>query len=163
MSIVELQQQLETVRQQAFANGYAAAMKEVREHARRATSGSDKGAALSLSGRGGARTRARTRQTAPRLRTPRRGSPPRTAATRAATARRAVTRRSRRGTNAVLVMEVLKAAAPRALRQAEIRKALQAKGKVMSFPSIGYSLRQLAARDAAKRGGDGKTWRHSRP
>ena len=33
----------------------------------------------------------------------------------------------------------------------------------MSFPSIGYSLRQLAARNAAKQGGDGKTWRHSKP
>ena len=50
----------------------------------------------------------------------------------------------------MLVAEVLKSAAPRAMRQGEIRRALQDKGKTMSFPSIGYSLRQLAARNAAR-------------
>ena len=68
-------------------------------------------------------------------------------------------RRPRRGTNAVLVSEVLKAAAPRALRQAEIRRALQDNGKAMSFPSIGYSLRQLMAQNAARQVGQSKTWR----
>jgi repressor of nif and glnA expression len=56
---------------------------------------------------------------------------------------------------------VLKSASPRALRAGEIRRALQKKGKTMSFPSIGYSLRQLAARNAARQVGHSKTWRHA--
>ena len=58
----------------------------------------------------------------------------------------------------MLVGEVLKAAAPKALKAAEIRRALQGKGSTMSFTSIGYSLRQLAARNAARQVGNSKTW-----
>jgi len=128
VSITDLQQQIEAVRQEAFAAGYATAMKEVRELAatpqsvRRVGSKSSNGAAKA------------------------RQSPVRPA--------------RRRGTNARLVAEVLRSAAPRALRPAEIRRTLLGNGTTISFPSIGYSLKQLAARSAAKRGGDGKSWRY---
>jgi hypothetical protein len=59
-----------------------------------------------------------------------------------------------------LVGEVLRSVAPRALRPAEIRRTLQGNGMTISFPSIGYSLKQLAARSAAKQGDDGKSWRY---
>ena len=149
MSITELQQHLEAVRQEAFANGYAAAMKEVKELTARATPD-----AAVVNRNGDSRTG--TQQTKPTSQPVRRRRRPRTAAA----AGRSRARLSQRGTNAVLVAEVLKSAAPGALRQAEIRRALQDKGKTMSFPSIGYSLRQLVARDAARQVGNSKTWRH---
>jgi repressor of nif and glnA expression len=60
------------------------------------------------------------------------------------------------------VSEVLKSLAPRALRQAEIRRALEANGATLSFPSIRYALEQLAARDAARQVGNSKTWRYQK-
>ena len=147
MSITELERQLEAVQREAFAAGYAAAMEEVKElttqraapDARDAAVPSDEGHG---SGRGHGRTR--TRQAAPTSRPARSRRRPRTsgiAAGRAARAGRTAARRPRRGTNAVLVSEVLKSAAPRTLREAEIHRALQDRGRTVSFPSISYSLR----------------------
>ena len=48
--------------------------------------------------------------------------------------------RSQRGTNALMIDEILKAAAPNALRPAEIRKGLQDNGVTVSFASIRYAL-----------------------
>ena len=65
-----------------------------------------------------------------------------------------------RGTNARLVEEVLQANAPRALRPAEIRSAIQRdKGVALAFTSIRHALAQLETRHAAEPVGDGKTWR----
>jgi hypothetical protein len=63
-------------------------------------------------------------------------------------------RRPQRGTNARLIEEILQALAPRAVRPAEIRKALQDKGVAMAFASIRHALDQLAARNAAEQVGD---------
>lgn len=160
VSITELERQIEAVRQEAFADGYAAAMKEVREHTTRATPDGD-AAAPNPGERGTTRNRQRTPRRALPSGLSRRGrSANGPAADRAVSSRRGPARGPRRGTNAVLVSEVLKSAAPRALRQAEIRRALQDKGKTMSFPSIGYSLRQLVARNGARQVGRSKTWRY---
>ena len=60
-------------------------------------------------------------------------------------------RRGRRGTNARLVEEVLQASAPRALRPAEIRSAIQRdKGVAVAFTSIRHALGQLAERHVAE-------------
>ena len=159
MSITELEQQIEAVRQEAYADGYAAAMKEMKELTARPAPDGNNVRELSRN-RGGSRG---TQEAAPKSRLAHRRRNTRTVSrTAGATSRtdRSAMRRSRRGTNAVLIAEVLKSAAPRALRQAEIRRALQDKGKTMSFPSIGYSLRQLAARNAARQVGNSKTWRY---
>jgi uncharacterized protein (DUF4415 family) len=55
-------------------------------------------------------------------------------------------RRRQRGTNARMVEEILQAAAPRPLRPAEIRKALQDKGVAMALTSIRHALSQLETR-----------------
>lgn len=162
-AITEFQKQIESVRREAFAAGYANAMDEVMELTARATPESGYAAVPSGNGRGRGPRRTGTRQSAPislplRRRKSRANGP--IAGDRART-RRSAGRRSQRGTNAVLVSEGLKTAAPRALRQADIRRALEDKGKTISFPSIGYSLRQLAARKAAKQG-SGKTWRYQK-
>jgi hypothetical protein len=57
-----------------------------------------------------------------------------------------------------MIDEILKAAAPNALRPAEIRKALQDNGVTVSFASIRYALGQLERRNAAEQP-ESKTWR----
>jgi hypothetical protein len=164
-AITELQQQIEAVRREAFAAGYAAAMEAIRELTSRAAPGTRTAAAAAPSrlGRGRGRGRPRTRQAAPAAKaTPTRRR--RTGATRATTAaartRRPAGRRPQRGTNARMIEEILKAAAPRAVRPAEIRKALQDNGVAMAFTSIRHALGQLEQRNAAEQVGDSKTWRH---
>src|ERR1051325_11472260 len=67
---------------------------------------------------------------------------------------------TQRGTNAQAIGEILQRAAPQALRQAEIRKALLEKGIEISFTSLRHALGQLEARQAAEQVGNSRTWRH---
>jgi len=167
-AITELQQQIDAVRREAFAAGYAAAMEAIRELTSRAAAPGTRSAAATPSrrGRGRGRGRARTRQAAPAAKaTPARRRRTRTTRTaRAATAtartRRPAARRPQRGTNARMIEEILKAAAPRAIPPAEIRKALQDNGVAMAFTSIRHALGQLEQRNAAEQVGDSRTWRH---
>ena len=69
-------------------------------------------------------------------------------------------RRARRGTNALIIEQILKAMAPSPVRPAEIRKALQDSGVTISFSAIRNALKQLEARNAAEQVGDSKSWRH---
>ena len=150
-AVSELQQQIEEVRREAFAAGYAAAMQAVRELASR--SAADAGPATVLRRRrGGAVPK-------PAAATQRRGR--RIGARQgAARPRKPAASRPQRGSNAQSIEEVLHAAAPRALRPAEIRKALQDKRIEMAFTSIRHALGQLEARNAAEQVGNTKTWRH---
>ena len=148
-AVNELQHQIEQVRREAFAVGYAAAMQAIRELASRPAPSA-----------GRATTRARRRTTGQRTATtPTRGRPVRRSGG-AERSRRSAASRPQRGTNAQSIQEVLQAAAPRALRPAEIRKALQDKGVEMAFTSIRHALGQLEARNATEQVGNTKTWRH---
>ena len=142
----QLEHQVELIRREAFAAGYAAAMRAVHEIASRPTPDED-------------------------LPTPtasaRRGRPPRQPqpAPREAQARRAradskpAAKRLERGSNARFVEEVLRARAPLAVRPAEIRAVLQRdKGVSLAFTSIRHALGQLAARKAVEQDGNGG-WR----
>ena len=145
----QLEDQVELIRREAFAAGYAAAMRAVHEIASRPTPDED-------------------------LPTPtasaRRGRPPRQPqpAPREAQARRAradskpTAKRLERGSNARFVEEALRARAPLAVRPAEIRAALQRdKGVSLAFTSIRHALGQLAARKAVEQDGNGG-WRIAR-
>jgi hypothetical protein len=164
-AMTELQQQIEAVRREAFAAGYAAAMEAIRELTSRAAPGT-RTAAAAPSRRGRGRGRGRARQAAPAAKAiptrRRRARTTRTTRAAAGTARtrRPAARRPQRGTNARMIEEILKAAAPRAVRPAEIRKALQDNGVAMAFTSIRHALGQLEQRNAAEQVGDSKTWRH---
>ena len=163
MPITELQQQIEAVRQEAFADGYAAAMKEVKELTVRAAPDPDDAALKSRNGKARGGDQAGIRQATPTPSSVRRRRRPQTnGLTVGGTAKadRSAARPPGQGTNAALVSEVLKAAAPKALRASEIRRALQDKDRTMSFTSIGYSLRRLAACHAARQIGHSKTWRY---
>jgi len=65
-----------------------------------------------------------------------------------------------RGSNAQSIGDVLQAAAPRAMRPAEIRKALLDKGIKIAFTSIRHALGQLEARNASEQVGNTRSWRH---
>ena len=146
---MELQQQIEQVRREAYAAGYAAAMQVIADGASRpAPKAGTTAAAPRRRGRG------RVRQAATAAKPIR----PRRARATATTTRRSANGRAQRGTNARIIEEILKAVAP--VRPAEIRKALQDNGVAISFASIHHALRQLEARNAAEQVGDSKTWRY---
>jgi hypothetical protein len=150
-AMTELQQQIEEVRRQAYAAGYAAAMQVILD----ATSRPAPKAGANAAGR---RRQGRVRQesSATKPTRPR----PTLATGAAATTRPSANGRAQRGTNALIIEEILKAMAPSAVRPAEIRKALQDNGVAISFPSIHHALRQLEPRDAAERVGDSNSWRY---
>jgi hypothetical protein len=147
----ELQQQIEEVRREAYAAGYAAAMQAIADGASRlAPKAGTTAAAPRRRGRG------RVRQAATAAKPIR----PRRARATATTTRRSANGRAQRGTNALIIEEILKAMVPSGVRPAEIRKALQDNGVAISFASIRHALRQLEARNAAEQVGDSKTWRY---
>jgi hypothetical protein len=149
-AITELQQQIEAVRRQAYAAGYAAAMQVILDATSRPAPKAGTTAAAPSR-----RRRGSVSQAAPAAKPAR---PRRTRTT--ATTRPSANGRSQRGTNALIIEEILKAMAPSAVRPAEIRKALQDNGVAISFPSIHHALRQLEARNAAERVGDSNSWRY---
>ncbi len=144
-AMIQLQDQIEAIRREAYAAGYAAAMQAIRDFAARP------GAAAVPVRRG------RSAKSAPAA--GRRGRPP--SAPAAAKPRRAG-RRPQRGTNARLVAEVLKALPASSGRPADIRAALtRDKGVTMAYTSIRHSLGQLQARGEVSGDPDGKTWRYT--
>jgi hypothetical protein len=177
----QLQDQIEAVRKEAFAAGYAAAMQQIRDLASRPAPSAPQGAASAQPARAATR-RGRAAGPGRPARQPRQPAPaakpaaankaaPATRGPRARTAgagraeKAARTPRSggrlQRGNNARLIEEVLQSIAPRAARPAEIRTALQRdKGVDVAFTSIRHALGQLEARNAIEQVGDSKTWRH---
>lgn len=152
----QLQQQVEAVRREAFAAGYAAAMQAVRELATKPALGAEAARAPAARGR-------RTRRGRPAKRTAAERPAQAAAAPRRAkrTTRRSTSRRPQRGSNAQMIEEILQSMAPRAVRPAEIRAALQKdKGVSVAFTSIRHALGQLEARQAAEQVGNSRTWRH---
>lgn len=142
-----LQEQIEAIRKEAYAAGYAAAMLAIRDFAARP----------SVAAPPVARRRGPARAAAPEKPAARRGRPPAAKPARAAPRRR----RPQRGSNARLIAEVLQAMPANTARPAEIRKALQSdKGVAMAFTSIRHALGQMASRREVEALADGKTWRY---
>jgi hypothetical protein len=141
-----LQEQIEAIRQEAYATGYAAAMLTVSEFSTQTASGSG-GAA-----RGGAGKPAPAVSGKPKGRRGRSlAVPARPAADR---------KRPGRGTNARLISEILREAASDFIRPAAIRTALQKQKATIAFTSIRHALGQLQARGEVEPSSDGKNWRY---
>ncbi len=135
LALGQLQRQIEAVRCEAYAEGYAAAMRQVHDFAARPPDGP----AAS------------------------RSAPPVARSERAHTAAddRLRVRRPPYGTNARMVAAVLEAIAPRAARPSEIRHLLwREQGVALAFTSIRHALGQLTARHAAEQVAGSRTWRH---
>jgi hypothetical protein len=164
-ALTQLQDQIEAVRREAFAAGYAAAMQAIRDVASQSAPGAASVIARApgrARGRPPGRPRAAAPAPAARSTPPARQRQPRAAAKAPPRASRGPRKRPQRGTNARLVEEVLQSNAPRALRPAEIRGALQRdKGVAMAFTSIRHALGQLEERHTAEQVADSKTWRHT--
>jgi hypothetical protein len=148
-ALTQLQEQIEAIRSEAYAAGYAAAMQAIRDFAARPS------AAPAPAATPRARPAAKRGPAAPKAAAaPRRGR--RTAAKAAAAGR------PQRGTNARLIAEVLKTMPAGTARPAEIRKRLQSdKGVAMAFTSIRHALGQLASRNEVAASADGKSWRYT--
>ena len=145
-AVTQLQDQIEAIRREAYAAGYAAAMQAIRDFAARPS------AAAATPARRGRPAKAAVPAA------PRRGRPP----AAAAKPRRAGRRRPQRGTNARLIAEVLKALPSGSGRPADIRAALtRDKGVTMAYTSIRHSLGQLQTRGEVSAAADGKTWRYT--
>jgi hypothetical protein len=142
----QLQDQIEAVRREAYAAGYAAAMQAIREFATRPAA----------AGNGAAPAPGRAAKPVPATAPARRGPKPGAAARPA----RAAQRRPQRGTNARLITEILKEAGSDFIRPAAIRTALQRdKAVTVAFTSIRHALGQLEARGEVEQSADGKSWR----
>ena len=129
-----LQDQIDALRQEAFAEGYAAAMRSVRDFV--------------------------SREAPVAVRPPATPAPKARAET-ASPDTLLEAHRPRRGTNARLVESVLQSIAPRAVRPTEIRNALRREqGVALAFTSIRHALGQLEARRAAERVAHSKSWRY---
>ena len=153
-ALTQLQDQIEAVRREAFAAGYAAAMQSIRDFTGKPAPGAEPAAARPRRGRRSAAAPARPGRSA-------RQRQPRATAVSPRRASRASAGRPQRGTNARLIEEVLQSNAPRALAPAEIRRALQRdKGVAMAFTSIRHALVQLEERRTAEQVADSKTWRY---
>jgi hypothetical protein len=148
-ALTQLQDQIEAIRREAYATGYAAAMQAIRDFATRPSTGATPAAA---------RRGRPPKAASPSPVATRRGRP------RTATAAKPRASRSRpqRGTNARLIAEVLKALPSSSGRPADIRAALtRDKGVTMAYTSIRHSLGQLQTRGEVSSGADGKTWRYT--
>ena len=151
-ALTQLQDQIEAVRREAFAAGYAAAMQSIRDFAAKPAPGAAPAIPPPRRGRPAASV-GRERPAGP--------PPPRATAGSPRRGGRTPARRPQRGSNARLIEEVLQSSAPRALRPAEIRRNLQRdKGVAIAFTSIRHALGQLEGRGRAEQIADTKTWRH---
>src|SRR5712691_1189197 len=129
----QLEDQVELIRREAYEAGYAAAMQAIRETASRSAP---------------AEKRPTPAAPAQRGRPPRQPQPaPRKAPARQTRAdSKPAAKRPERGSNARFVEEVLRALAPQAVRQGDIRAALQRdKGVSLAYTSIRHALGQLEA------------------
>ena len=149
-ALTQLQEQLEAIRREAYAEGYAAAMQAIRDFAGRPAAAAPTPAPAQP-----ARPRTRATRTAvARARAAARKPAPAKEAAPAASAR------PQRGTNAKLVETVLRSIAPRAARPTEIRKAIQREqGIAIPFTSIRHALGQLEARHSIEQVANSKAWR----
>jgi hypothetical protein len=148
-ALTQLQDQIEAIRRESYAEGYAAAMQAVRDFAARpaalpAVPAAPRPAAAVRAPAAHARGRAPAKKAAPAAAKP--------------------AGRPQRGTNAKLVETVLQSIAPRAARPTEIRKAIQRdQGVAIPFTSIRHALGQLEARRMVEQVANSKTWRYLAP
>jgi hypothetical protein len=145
-ALIQLQEQIEVIRQEAYAAGYAAAMRAIRELSATPLTAS-------------APSRGRTaKPSAPAV--TKKPSGRKRQSPVAARPARAV--RPPRGSNAASISEILREAGPDFVRPAVIRTQLQSqKNTSMAFTSIRHALGQLEARREVERSADGKSWRYT--
>ena len=141
-AVAQLENQIETIRREAYDAGYSAAMRAVVEF----TAGTAKSVAAPVPS---AERRARSQV-------------PRSAGRSSPAAKPVTRRKTSRGDNAKNVAESLAGLPERTGPAAAIRKGLSGKGIDMPYTSIRHALGQLEARGEVSLAADGKTWTYTR-
>lgn len=143
-AVAQLQDQIETIRQEAFQEGYQAAMRAVLDF----TAANPKTPRPETATASPAPRRAQSQ--------PKPAPPPRKTPSGAAPRPK-----TSQGDNARHVAEAMTTLHDRTGPAAAIRKALAAKGINIAYTSIRHALDQLQARGEATLADDGKTWSYT--
>ena len=149
-AVTELADHIESIRQEAYNEGYAAAMRAVVE----------------FSASGTAKPKATVAKATPSKTTSAKSTTATTAAPRRQQSRiqaKPPVRHTRRGDNARHIVEALMTLPGRTGPAAAIKKALAEKGHDIPYTSIRHSLGQLQARGEASVAADGRTWSYTAP
>ena len=149
-AVTQLQGQIESIRQEAYNDGYSAAMQAVLNFAKQPTVEPQTRPATSRKSPAKASAR-RKMATAP--------AAPQTASPKAETVSRAPRQMGRRGENAPLIEEALKSLPNHTGRAGDIRKAIKEQHETeLAFTSIRNALGQLQKDSRVTLAEDGKTW-----
>lgn len=143
-AVTELTDHIESIRREAYDEGYAAAMRAVVEFSTSGTANSTQTVA---------KAKAATSTTVTK------DSPRRQRRTQA----EQTARQTRRGDNAQRIAEAIMALPDRTGPAAAIKKTLAEKGHDIPYTSIRYGLGKLQARGEVSLADDGRTWSYSAP
>jgi hypothetical protein len=153
-AVTELTDHIESIRREAYNDGYAAAMRAVVEFSTSRTAKPKATATKATATKATA-----TKATAAKSTTANTAAPKRQRRAQAGPA----PRRTRRGDNARHIAQAMMALPDRSGPAAAIKKTLAEKGHDLPYTSIRHGLGQLQARGEASVAADGKTWSYTAP
>jgi hypothetical protein len=156
-AMTDLSDHIETIRQEAYNAGYAAAMQAVVEFSGSGTAQSKMTTAKATTAKAATVKAATTKATTAKSATASQAAPRRQP--RAKT--KPAARQTRRGDNARYIAEAMMALPNHTGPAAAIKKALAGKGHDLPYTSIRHSLGQLQARGEVSVAADGRTWSYT--
>jgi hypothetical protein len=148
-AVTELTAHIETIRKEAYNEGYAAAMRAVAEFSASGTKKPKATVAKATPVKTASAKPTTATTPAPRRQTRAQAQP--------------AARGTRRGNNARNIAEAMMTLPDHTGPAAAIKKALAAKGHDIPYTSIRHSLGQLQARGEASVAADGRTWSYTAP
>jgi hypothetical protein len=149
-AVTQLQDQIESIRRDAYNEGYTAAMQAVSHFVRQPVAKSQTRSAT---------TRKSLTKAPARRKVAAAPAAPKAASPKAETASRAPRQMGRRGENAPLIEAALKSLPNRTGRAGDIRKAIKEQHEAeLAFTSIRNALGQLQKDSKVTLADDGKTW-----
>jgi hypothetical protein len=148
-AVTQLQNQIETIRREAYNEGYSAALQAVLNFAREPAAKPQTPSAITK--KSPVKAPARRKVAAP--------AAPQAASSKSETASQAPQRMGRRGENAPLIEAALKSLPNRTGRAGDIRKVIKKQHETeLAFTSIRNALGQLQKDSKVTLADDGKTW-----
>ena len=173
-AVIELTDHIESIRREAYNEGYAAAMRTVVEFSTSRTAKPKATVTKANASRAVARRATASKATASKV-TARKATAAKAAAAKSTAATTAAPKRqrrahakpaprqSRRGDNMRRIAEAMMTLPDHSGPAAAIKRALAGKGHDIPYTSIRHGLGQLQARGEASVGADGKTWSYTAP
>ena len=162
-AVTGLTEHLESIRREAYTEGYAAAMRAVVEFSTSRTAKpkatATKATARKAASKAAGSKAAATKAAAAKSTTATTAAPKRQRRAQAKPA----PRQTRRGDNMRRIAEAMMTLPDHSGPAAAIKKVLAGKGHDIPYTSIRHGLGQLQARGEASVGADGKTWSYTAP